>query len=510
MDTKLLLIKIITITFRTRQIKNFENDDLIRTILNTIKIDTNEFNFNGINYIKILKEYIVKLLEEIEPISKEVILQHLKVTLENDTKLFEILKEAIEPDYDEATIKRIITSYIKQLNNYYKEYLALEIINKASYDLKFNRSKISNFSNYLKELIGNLEPLTNISISLKDPALVNEIDFEKLDSIETIFTEVKNINTNKSVYKLGWQAINKMLQGGLRLGETVFINALQHKYKTGFTLSMFMQIALYNKPIITNENSNKKQLLLRISFEDSLTNNLQFMFQYLKACDGEFISSKDFDTINSKEMTEYITNKLTHNGFHIKILRIDPSQWSYSSVLNKIIELEAQGYCIHVLMLDYLMLLPTIGCISGPLGSDKKDLLLKIRNFCSARNIIFITPNQLSSEAKQLLRNGVDGIEFLKAINGKGYTDGVKSIDQHVDLNLNIHIYTVNKNKYLSIGLDKHRLPTVIDEDNRYVTYKFPGNNIPILDDINREDLSIKKINKNNSLSNSIISEIIE
>lgn len=508
MDTKLLLIKIITIIYRTRQIKNLENDDLIRTILNTIKIDTNEFNFNGTNYIRILKEYIVKLLEETEPISKEVILQHLKVILEHDSKLYDILKESIVTDHDEASIKRIITSYIKQLNNYYKEYLALEIINKASYDLKFNRSKIQNFSDYLKEIIGNLEPLTNTLTSLKDPALVNEIDFENLNSIETIFTEVKNINTNKSVYKLGWQAINRMLQGGVRLGETVFINALQHKYKTGFTLSMFMQIALHNKPIITNENKDKKPLLLRISFEDSLTNNLQFMFQYLKACDGEFISPRDFDNINSREMTEYITNKLTANGFHIKILRIDPSQWSYSSVLNKIIELEAQGYCIHVLMLDYLMLLPTVGCISGPLGSDKKDLLLKIRNFCSARNITFITPNQLSSEAKQLLRNGVDGIEFLKAISGKGYTDGVKSIDQHIDLNINIHLYTINKVKYLSVGLDKHRLPTVIDEDDRYATYKFPGNNIPILEDINGEDTSIKRINKNN-LGNSIVSEII-
>jgi len=62
-------------------------------------------------------------------------------------------------------------------------------------------------------------------------------------------------------------------------------------------------------------------------------------------------------------------------------MRVDPSQWTYSSVINKIIELEAQGYCIHILMLDYITLLPTTGCSTGPIGFDKKDLVRRIRNF---------------------------------------------------------------------------------------------------------------------------------
>jgi hypothetical protein len=59
-----------------------------------------------------------------------------------------------------------------------------------------------------------------------------------------------------------------MIQGGFRPGETAVIGALQHKYKTGFTLSIFAQIALFNEP--KTEDKTKKPLLLRISFEDEL------------------------------------------------------------------------------------------------------------------------------------------------------------------------------------------------------------------------------------------------
>jgi len=65
-----------------------------------------------------------------------------------------------------------------------------------------------------------------------------------------VLEDVKSINNNTSIYKSGWQALNRMTQGGFRRGEFCTIGALQHKYKTGFSLSVFMQIARHNKPII--------------------------------------------------------------------------------------------------------------------------------------------------------------------------------------------------------------------------------------------------------------------
>jgi hypothetical protein len=176
MDSRVILSKIVTLIYRSRLVNNNENDDLARTILNTIKTDAPEFNFNGHNAIKRLKEFAIEMLEEKDEIAKEVITQSLALILENDSKLLGIIKDSIDPEYDDASNKRIITSLVKMLNNYYKEHLAIEILNKANYDLKFNRGKITNFSEYLKNTLADLEPLTSVLSTLKDPAVVNEID----------------------------------------------------------------------------------------------------------------------------------------------------------------------------------------------------------------------------------------------------------------------------------------------------------------------------------------------
>ena len=75
MDSRVILSKIVTLIYRSRIVGNTENDDLARTILNTIKTDAPEFNFNGHNAIKRLKEFAIELLEEKDPIAKEVIMQ---------------------------------------------------------------------------------------------------------------------------------------------------------------------------------------------------------------------------------------------------------------------------------------------------------------------------------------------------------------------------------------------------------------------------------------------------
>lgn len=499
MDIRTILSKIIALIFKSRLIDTTEYDDLIRTVLGTIKVDAPEFNFLGHNSMKKFKDTCLALLDEKEAIPKEVLLPQLGLLLENDQKLMAVIKESIDQDHDEASTKRVITSLVKSLNNYYREQIATEILNKASYELKFNRSRIPNFSDFLKTTITELEPLTTMISSIKDPAMVNEVDFENPDSINTVFDEVKNLNNNKSIYKLGFKAVNRMLQGGIRRGEFVTIGALQHKYKTGLSLSFFMQIPLHNIPVVTKEEAEagKKPLLLRISFEDSLTNNLQFMYQYLKAVDGEPVGPSEFDKLSTKEMSKYIMTKLTATGFNIKMIRIDPSQWSFSHIVNKIIELEAQGYAVHVLALDYLTLVPTIGCTQGAIGSDKRDLIRRTKNFCSARNITCITPLQLSSEAKMLIRNGVPEHQFVNEIAEKGYYDGAKSLDQEIDCELFLHCFTHKRKKYIAIRRGKHRIPTVISDDDKFMMYRFPGLNIPVLEDINIDhDTSFNRLPK--------------
>ena len=493
MDIRVALSKVVALIYRTRLVGNLDNDDLIRTVLQGVRTDTPEAQFGNTNQPKKLKDLCLELLEDKEPIAKEVLIPRLTLILEHDQKLFQSVKESVDPDYDDAVNKRVITSLVKHLHSYYREQKATDYISKVGYEIKFNRSKIGNFNDYLRGVIAELEPLT-FAHAIKDDAVVSDIDFEDQESLMRVMDELKVVNSNKGIYKFGWQDLNTMCQGGGRRGETITIGALQHKYKTGFTLSSFAQIATLNSPIVFEGEEGKKPLLLRISFEDSAVNNLQFLYQYLKAVDGQVVKLEELVNLDSGEMSEYVRGKLTATGFSVKTLRVDPSRWTYSSVINKILEYEAQGYQVHVLMLDYITLLPTTGCVQGPAGTDKKDLIRRIRNFCSARKILFMTPLQLSSEAKQLLRNGVPEWDFVNQIAEKGYYDGTKTIDQDIDLELFIHLYTHKRKKYLAVRRGKHRLPTVIDDEEKYFILPFPGLNVPILEDVNSDKRSFRKM----------------
>ncbi len=61
------------------------------------------------------------------------------------------------------------------------------------------------------------------------------------------------------------------------------------------------------------------------------------MYSYLKASDDEILNSKNFSEISRSEMTSYILDKLIKTSFHIKMMKVDSSKWTYLSVLNKII-----------------------------------------------------------------------------------------------------------------------------------------------------------------------------
>lgn len=106
----------------------------------------------------------------------------------------------------------------------------------------------------------------------------------------------------------------------------------------------------------------------------------------------------------------------------------------------------------------------------------------------NSREILFFSPHQLSTEAKQLTRNGVPDENFVKEVQGKGYTEGTKQIDQVVDLELYIHIARIQRKPYLTVARGKHRVPEILDDDKMYFKLPFPYR-APIPEDINEPDI---------------------
>lgn len=483
MDEKILLVKCIILLYKESLLKEAsDSSEIVKAVLANIKQPEVSFGLSGdreiINNLKNVANDMANNGEH--EYCREDLIQTLRICTLSNEKLFKVIEDGLEIEADEKILKKNVLSILKTINNYLKEVKITDILNKASYAFKFQRDKIGNASQFISELISQLEPL-QVERGSVDTAVINDIDIGNDDSIIKIFDNIKTRMNGSSVYKTGWQELNEMLQGGFRPGECVIIPALQHKYKTGFTLSLFAQIATNNIPL--TKDLTKKPLLLRISFEDDLDLNLQFLYQYLKY--NETRIPVDIANISVQEMAAYVKEKLQVNGFNIKMLRVDPTQWTYKNVCNKILEYESQGYNVEVLMIDYIGMLPTTGCINtGPMGTDMRDLFRRLRNFTSSRGITLISPHQSSTEAKALVRTGLPESELVKEIAEKGYYSGSKQLDQEVDLELYLHLFKSNKETYISIQRGKHRVPTIIPDELKYFLLKFPKG-MPIPENIN-------------------------
>jgi hypothetical protein len=174
---------------------------------------------------------------------------------------------------------------------------------------------------------------------------------------------------------------------------------------------------------------------------------------------------------------------------------INPSLWTYRDICNKIIELESEGYEVHMVMMDYLIKIPTTGCDQGVAGTDILNLYERINNFMGARNIAFITPHQLSTDAKMMIRDG--RTDFVKELVGRGYYMKSKQIDQVVDLEIFIHIEKVNGKSYLTIQRGKHRIIEQTPDEFHYCVLPFQDAKLfacGILDDINGPDSTATKV----------------
>lgn len=108
------------------------------------------------------------------------------------------------------------------------------------------------------------------------------------------------------------------------------------------------------------------------------------------------------------------------------------------------------------------------------------------------RAIALITPHQLSTDAKQLFRDG-KCVDFVKELPGKGYYAGSKQLDQEVDIEMFLNIEKFSNQYWLTIQRGKHRITGMTAPEDLYCAYKFtPFGGIP--DDVDLPDQSRRKI----------------
>lgn len=495
MNNRLVLINSLTLLFRESQIPggHEKSSELIRSVLGTVKVDTGGLTLNPeTRIIDDLRKMVLVMCDDPNDHEYEVLelLQRIKIIFGEDELGYETVKEGLTTELSERSLKRTCINIRRNLQNHYRELNIEKILGKAAGMVRFKREEIRDMKQFVAQLCAELEPYQQ-DIVTKDPAIVGEIHFDNEESIREVFEDVKKDVDGTGILRTGWQGINRMIRGGFRRGESTVIGALQHNFKTGFVLNIFRHIAQYNAPEMIDPL--KRPMIILFSFENELNTNLHLLYKYTKENEtGVEVTEAEVKTADTQEMASYISKALGRNGYFSRMIRIDPSRWSYMDICNKILELEAEGFEIHATVIDYLSMVPTTGCKQGATGDDIRDLYRRMRNFTSARKIALITPHQLSSEAKQLTRDGRN--DFVKEIANKGYYDGCKRLDQEVDLEIYIHIEKVNGVSYLTVQRGKHR--SVVGQtplEDMYCVLQFEKV-CAIPDDVNGPDRTRRKV----------------
>ncbi|MDR3392351.1 MAG: DnaB-like helicase C-terminal domain-containing protein [Sulfuriferula sp.] len=495
MDHKLLLTTGITLLYLESQLetKTDGSAGLVRRVILDAKLPEVSIGLDHSREIlQALKNTAVWMCDqpadhEHEP---EEVLMRLKVDTKDDVDLYNAFESFMTPDYTQSKIKKLILNKKKQIHDHFREVELASIIKDMSSTFSFRRDSISDLRQFVAETIAKLDPF-QVDAIIRDPAIVSDVDFSNIASVEKVFESVKETDMGLGVMRTGYQGINRMLQGGFRRGEEWVVGALQHKFKTGFNLSVEETVALYNVPYMLD--ATKKPMLVRFTFEDTAEQNMRFIFEHLyenetgQKCTKEFMKS-----MSKEDIAQFVMTRLQATGYTFRVFHVDPTQWTYQHLTNKLVELEAEGYEIHMCVVDYLALLNRKGLgVGGAIGDDIRELFRRMKNFCTPRKICLLTPHQLSSEAMNLVRQGTS--DFVKEIAEKNYWDGCKRLSQEVDGELYIHIEKVNKQSYLTIMRGKHRGMPVLDEIDKYLVLEMHrvGGLRP---DINGPDSSLRKV----------------
>lgn len=384
MDANVLLTKCLTLLYRESQVENAteNSNELIRTTVEKIKLNNVIVGFPAFKETtSSLRNLVLEMCRN--PVNHVYelgeLLQQIRIITNGDDNLYNAIAQGMESQQTGPNLKRSIVSLRKAISTEFREQKLAEIIKRTHQDLSFNRHTISDMSAYVRNLILELD-VTSSKTSAKDTAIVKSMNFSDDDSMVDAYTNVANSNSTDLAFQLGWKELNTALQGGPRPGDTVIVGALQHNYKTGMSLSMFAHIALFNKP--KTKDPNKKPLLYRVTFEDPLRNNAQFLYQLLKY--EETHEPVDVKGVSIDEMAKYVQRRMRATGYHVILDEVNPSNWTYQSLINRIIELESEGYAVEVFACDYLYKVSTTGCVQGAIGDDFLDMLSRIRSYCAA------------------------------------------------------------------------------------------------------------------------------
>jgi hypothetical protein len=387
--------------------------------------------------------------------------------------------DVLESDTKENMKERLLSD-IKSYTAIGRHNQIAELLRNAKYQIDNNKVPACNMGTYLADLMIQIETITS-SITSEDSAVTTTVDFDNLDDLEGLFEASEKLS-GECLYKTGYSDLNVALQGGFRLTDNVMVGALTGSYKTSLCLQLGDAIVTINEPVIRYEG--KQPALVRVSLEDPLASNVEFMFNDLFFSEHSRPPSLKERGL-AKDRATYVKNQLGSKGWSIHMSRVNPSDWTYRHLLDYV-ETYEQTYNkdVQVLIPDYLAMIPTTGCITtGAQGTDLRDMLRRVRNWGSNRETMVINPHQLNTSVASLAKDKAPS-ELLNAIKGLGQHAGCSQLLQELDVSILLHKLTHDNNTYINLCVDKHRHQSAIPDSLKMLFFKFTEDGMPLYQDV--------------------------
>lgn len=458
MNDLLVLVKILSALYQAKKLKDTNLiNELVETLEELPKPNTDVFSQDKEtrDSIKATIHWLLKQPND-EPVIKSLLTQRIELFCKNDESLKKTIEAGLEDGVDEEHTRKLV----------YKHITEVRLNGETEAFQKKFKSAIRDF--YFKELHemkredwGNLIDLVqervNATYEERQSEIVYTITSGTPESFHAIIEMAKKENSRQGILRLGLQALNQALEpdGGMRRSKMYLVNALTNRGKSLTMAHLLASVGLYNTPLL--RNASKIPTLLMESSEDTMDLIIMRMFKLAMTVRGQL--DGDFQTAEKEDIVSAIVNCFKENGWFLVINQIEANKDSMQHMFDRVRALEMKGHEIIWYGYDYLGLVP-IDKIPGESKSDKLQILFRrVRSFMIARGICFVTPHQLSPDAKKMLKETDDESEvyFAREVAGKSMTETSTKITNEVDVELTIHVAKTPQKNYFTGCVGKSR-----------------------------------------------------
>lgn len=483
MDNEILqLIKIISALYfeNLADDKNPNLDEELRRALLNIKVDNAGTSGLGsedaaIESLRYTAEWMINNPTDEFTIGN--IKQRLRINLQGNNNYIDemdtILSETVAP----IDARRRVNEIMSEIRFNEKRGKLKTLLSKANAKINFSGEYVEN-KDFITEVMGELDELHSTGEGDIN-GFVGSVDFTDAESIRAAMRKGTEALSPEGLLNTGLQGLNRAFgMNGIPRGAMCNFAGLTHHYKSGMLIDLALNIPVYNEPYMWDDT--KKPLILRISFENTVEQDIQIMFKKLYEIRNQNkIASAD---INIDKASEALMRHFASTGYNFMLESYNPNNFTIYDLFDIFDRYEEMGYEIHAVSCDYLAQIAhnTIG--DRPDSKIQKTFEMA-RNFCYPKGITFLTGHQLSTEAQAIAREST--LSFARKVSSGGYYMDCKSLHTKLDLEVILckHIH-VDGHTYLNMARGKNRYSSDTPESHKTCSYQFQefGGIVPDVD----------------------------